>query len=382
VIRRPIVLALLALLAAGLALAACHKNPASETPVDEHGSPVYVDIGGGQFKLTKAYYDLALERAGPIFRGQFETPAGKRDYLDRLVYEAVYYLEGLRKKYDRKTEFKNLYNLRLFQGVLDEFRSDLRKKLVITDDQLRAEYDRLMKGKAGAKPFETMKTAVRNMLEMRLVEEAYQAKKQGLLKDWQIKYHYDLLNRLLPSKPNPDDVPRLDEVLAEGANGYKYTVGQLAKRIEELPEEVKQRLRQPGGDAKARLEFVVGVDVLFTWAVREGLDKTASYQLRKLIIEVVILSQITRAEIIGNDIVASGDEAKRYYDLHKHNFTRSNGQVVPFEEVRAKILSDLTEHKRLDAMKSLAKSLMAHRFPTVYYEANIKKYLIGAPDAH
>jgi hypothetical protein len=366
-----------ALLVLLLAISACHKKPSEEMPVDEQGSPVFVDIGDGQFKLTKAYFDLALDRAGPIFRGQFTTAEGKREYLDRLVYEAIYYLEGKRRKYDRKPEFKNMYNLRLYQGVLDEFRADLRKKANITDEQLRAEYDRIFKGKPGAKSFEELRHAVRNSLEQRLVEEGYQNKKQELQKEWQIKYHYDLLDRLLSSNANTEQAPRLDEVLAEGNNGYQYTVGQLVKRIEEAPEAVKQKLREPGNMSK-RLEFVVAEDVLFTWAVREGYDKTAGYQLRKLMIEVAALSQIARTEIIGHDIVATVEDARKYYQEHEREFSRPDGQMTPFEKVRDRLISTVTEKKRLEAMRSLAKSLMAHRFNTVYYEANIKKHLIGA----
>ena len=357
----------------------CSKKPADQMPVDETGSPILVDIGNGQFKLSMAYYELALNRVAPLFRGQFSTPEGKRDYLERLVYEGVYYLEGKRRKYDKKVEFKNTYNLRLYQGVLDEYRADIRKKTNPTDEQIQAEYDRTMKGKPYAKPLEQMKTAIRNSLIEKITDETFLAKREALMKEWQVKLHTELLDRLLPGT-KPEDMPRLEEPLAEGLNGYKYTVGQLAKRIEESPPSIREKLREPG-KMQARLEFVVGDDVLFTWAVREGYDKTAGFQLRKLMTEVIALSQITRKEILGTDVVATLEDAKKYYKDNPKKFDKPDGSQVPFEEVKDRVMAAATNEKQMEAMKSLAKSLMAHRFPTVNYEANIKKFLIGATDA-
>jgi hypothetical protein len=39
------------------------------------------------------------------------------------------------------------------------------------------------------------------------------------------------------------------------------------------------------------------------------------------------------------------------------------------------VAAQVTDKKREDATRSLAKSLMAHRYKTVYFEPNIKQHL-------
>lgn len=374
--KRGLIIVLFLLVFGALLIVGCHKNPANETPTDENGDPILVDIGG-QFQLTLPYFELSLDRVPIIFRGQFVSPEGKREYLERLAVEATFYLEGKRRKYYRKKSYQRTLELRLYAGVLKEYRQDLAKNVEVSEDEIKAEYERTVNEKwRKEKPYENYREGIRRGLELKKVEEAYQQKKQELLEQWKVVLHDDLLDRLDPEKTPPDQYPKLDDLLAESqAEGidYKYTVGQLLKRIDEAPEHAKEKLRK-NKDPKKMLEFVVGEDVLFTWAVQKGFDKTATYALRKKISEVAVLSLVTRREIVADDIEATQQEAKQYFEAHPEIFQRGNLERT-WEEAQGEAMRRATEDKRLEAMRSLAKSLMRHRYPTTYYEANIKAYL-------
>lgn len=350
----------------------CKSKTENTGAVDEQGQPILVDIAG-EFQINLPYFEMALERVPMIFRGQFATPEGKREYLERLAVEAIFYLEGVRRKYYRKKEYKDMYNLRLYAGVLEEVKVDMRKKVKIDEAEIRAEYERLIKKRRDERPYKDYRDGIERSMIERAVEKAYQEKKEELVSQWEIKFHYDLLDRLNPAEIEPEKLPKLDDVLAEGKKNYRYTVGQLLKRIEESPEHVREKLRD-GAKLRERLEFVVAEEVLFTWAVKNGYDKTASYSLRKTMIKVSTMSYITRKEIIADDIVATRAEAEKFYDENQREFTTPSG-LLPFDKVEARARSRATDFKRLEATRSLAKSLMAHRFPTNYFEQNIKKCL-------
>lgn len=276
----------------------CGKQAANQTPVDESGSPVLADLAG-QFQINKAYFDMAMDRVPIIFRGQFQDAAGKREYLERLVVEAIFYLEGKRRKYYRKKEYQHTLDLRLYAGVLDELRKDMESKIAVTEEEVRAEYDNTIKKDREKRTYENYREAIERGLVQKRLKEQYENKKEELLKEWKVVFHEDLLERMDPATTPQDQLPKLEDVLAEGEN-YRYTVGQLLKRIDQAPEDAKEKLRQ-NKEPKKLLDFVVREDVLFTFAVRQGLDKTASYAMRKQIMEVATLSLITRREVISSD---------------------------------------------------------------------------------
>lgn len=348
----------------------CAKQTANQMPVDESGSPILVDLAG-QFQISKAYFDMALDRVPIIFQGQFQDAAGKREYLERLVVEAVFYLEGKRRKYYRKKEYQHTLDLRLYAGVLDELRKDMESKIPVTEEEVRAEYDRTIKKNREKRTYENFHDAIERGLVQKRLKQQYEDKKEELLKEWKVVFHYDLLARMDPATTPQDQLPKLEDVLADGEN-YRYTVGQLLKRIDQAPEEAKEKLRQNKNPDKM-LDFVVREDVLFTYAVRQGLDKTASYAMRKQIMEVATLSLITRHEVISDDIVATIEEGKKVYEENPALFTRGTSSI-PWEEAKDRAMAEATARKKLEAGRTLAKSLMRHRYPTTYYEANIEKY--------
>lgn len=354
-----------------LLLTGCAKQTEKQMPTDETGQPILADLAG-QFQVTKPYFDMALQRVPIIFRGQFLDAAGKREYLERLVVEAVFYLEGKRRKYYRKREYQHTLDLRLYAGVLEELRKDMESKIKVVEEDVQAEYDHTITKNREERTYEKYHDAIERGLVQKKLKQDYESKKEELLKEWKVVLHYELLDRMDPATTLQEQLPKLEDVLAEGEN-YRYTVGQLLKRIDQAPEDAKEKLRQ-NKNPKKMLDFVVAEDVLFTFAVRQGLDKTASYAQRKQMIEVATLSMIARKEIISLDIVATVEEAKKVYEENPAMFTRGRSSI-PWEEAKDRATVEATARKRLEAMRTLAKSLMRHRYPTKYYEANIEKYL-------
>jgi hypothetical protein len=305
-------------------------------------------------------------------RAQYLSAEGRREFLRKLAIEAVFYLEGRRRKLYLNKDFRKTLQLRLYTVWIEEARQELLKDIKVGDDEVKADYEEGYKDKARF-PFDKVKEEIRMRLLERKLDEAYQAKKDELRAKWKVKANYDLFAQLTPENlKEAANLPSPDATLAEG-DDYKYTVGQFLQRLDIAPQEMREKMRHHPNPTKL-LDYVIGEDLIYAWAKKEGFDKNIDVDLRKKLIEVGTLSQTTRQEIVGRDIFATPAEAKTYYREHQKDFVR-DGQQLPFEQVKDQLVARVTDKKRDEATRSLAQSLMRHRYPVVYFEPNIKKCL-------
>jgi hypothetical protein len=357
---------------AALALAACMGPKSTQAPRTKDGKPILADIGDGKFQITLPYFEMAMTRVPVSSRYQYLTPEGKRQFLEMLAIEATYYLEGVRRKVFRQREFRNMLKLRLNAIMPEEARKELLKGITVTDDQVRAEWNAQITDKERY-PFESVKDQLRARMTEALLDKAVEAKREELRKAWQVKLRPDNLEKLSPKNLQDGAIaPALDDALAEGTD-YKYTVGQFLQRLDAAPADVREKIRKYP-DPTQLLSMAVDEDVLSAWAEKQGFQKNIDMELRKKIIEVGTLSFATRSEIVGRDIFATPGEAKAYFDKHRQDYAVGD-RMQTFPEVRDRVIAAVTEKKRDAATRSLAQSLMRHRFPIVYFEPNITNYL-------
>jgi hypothetical protein len=373
-VRKILFFAVFALLLATLFLAACSGPKVNQAPVTENGEPILADIDDGAFQITLPYFNAAIQRVPISNRAQYGTLEGKREFLEKIVVEAVFYLEGTRRKFFKKAEFRKTLRAHAYATTNDLGRNELAKKIEIGDDQIRAEYEKFIKAKEGF-PFEQVKEEIRHRLLARQTEAAYQAKKKELAKAWHVKVDYEMLKRLNPFKlkeADKADLPKLDEALATG-DDYTYTIANLLMRLDETPAEQRQKLRDHP-DPKKIVDFILSEDLINTWVKREGLDTQGDVELRRKVIEVGTLSKVTRDEILGEDISASDRQARAYYKEHMKDLAWG-GEGPPYDAVSEIVQRLATEKMVDDATAGLAQSLMAHRYETTYFEPNITKHL-------
>ncbi|MDP8222045.1 MAG: hypothetical protein P9L99_01680 [Candidatus Lernaella stagnicola] len=338
----------------------------------EDGDPILADIGKGKFQVTHSYFEAAVSRVPIQNRAQYLTLEGKRDFLEKLVVESTFYLEGVRRKFFKKKAFRKSLRLHSYGAVNELAKVELLKDIKLTDEQVRAEYDRVVKDKEKY-PFAEHQEDTRHRLLGRMLDNAYNMKKRELAKEWGVKIDFELLSRFnVFQSEGKKDWPKLEETIATGQD-YQYTVGNLLMRLDETPPETRKLLRKHPNPKKV-VEYIIGEDIIHTWVKREGWDSGPEFETRKKIVEVGTLSRVTREEILGEDIKASSNNARAYYEAHKDELS-FGGDPPPFDSIRDVMIERATEELRVEATRSLAQSLTAHRYPVVYFEPNIKQYL-------
>ena len=96
----------------------------------------------GDSKITVEEFESRLEKIPPFYKKRLSTTEGKKDFLDRMVLEEIYYIEGLRRGLDKDPEFveqleaikKNILASKIKKEILEE-------DVTPTDEEVRQAYE-------------------------------------------------------------------------------------------------------------------------------------------------------------------------------------------------------------------------------------------------
>lgn len=407
-----------------LLLLGCRGEPKeTDAPMADDGSPILADVAQ-KYQITLPFYQLAFSRVPIAERAKFLGLEGRTLFLEKLAIEAVYYLEGVRMKFFSSKDFMRQRKIRMQQILNDEVRRITAEKLKIEDAEILAEYHRLVKDDR-AIPSDLIKEELRLWLLSKAVDRTYEAKKTQLIQDWGVQFDYATYFSLNLNRPDdPQDRPKVNMPLATGKD-YVYTVGQYLERVLlSSPEKLQEGFNnpQPRGvlmalfredlihrryKLKQMLGRLVGEDLLTRWAQSEGLEATPEYTLRKELIDFGTLSFMTRENLVRQEIQANEKDIRAYYNrlteayeikrklylgegdltlielvaanekLNLETFYRwmAAGGPPPFEAIKEELKAGAVKLKRDEAVRSMSKSLMKHRYITVYFQKQIEQNL-------
>jgi hypothetical protein len=156
------------------------------------------------------------------------------------------------------------------------------------------------------------------------------------------------------------ETQRTGGVVVARIGDREITMDDLENEIEKLPPSVQAQFK----DKASKLRFLqqyVGAELLYDTALRRGFDKDkdvteGAFQMKK---QLMINKLLT--EQIPQNIEASENEIKLYYDAHKEDFADKK-----LDEVRPQIESELKRQKQQEAYNKLVTKMMEAEKVKIY----------------
>jgi peptidyl-prolyl cis-trans isomerase C len=130
-----------------LALSACNANKADKPAAAASTSPAEVTVNGAV--ITQAAVDMVLKQR---LNGQPAPPQARQAIVDSLVLQTVVAQEAAKLGLDKNPEFLAEMETIRTSALANAYVEDYVKKNPVTDDMLKAEYERL-KTSAGGTEF-------------------------------------------------------------------------------------------------------------------------------------------------------------------------------------------------------------------------------------
>lgn len=126
-----------------LVLGACNLN--QQTPTSPSAAKDTVEANVNGIPINKSRVDLIARQGGD---GQSEDPQVRKEVVDQLIMQTLIANEAQKKGLDKSAETVEQIDLNRQSILADAYVQDFVKNLAVTDDTLKAEYERF-KGTIG-----------------------------------------------------------------------------------------------------------------------------------------------------------------------------------------------------------------------------------------
>ena len=334
------------------------RPDATEISNDDPENPILAKIG--DVIIDREYFEASLALLPPALYDRYSIPLHFREFLDELVIQEIYYLEGKRRFYDKKPDYLNLRD-RAKRAALTEYvlEKEVQKTAPVTDQDVRTAYDANPEDyrdtDKGQLTFDQTRRMVRHRLERARKEQMFHQVGQTLKKRFSVRFNFEGLK--LGNERSLTPVVEsgimtwtfLDFVVKARDAGYKQSLKDFEGRKRILNQMVLERLFHDN-------------------SLADEVDREKAFLDRVEVLSHFILASYTKNKVVGSDIEATSEQVKAYYELHPELFTNASGERIAFDIVKPKVKELATAHQRAQALSELSYAISRDRFLPVVYE--------------
>lgn len=287
------------------------------------------------FHITKNQKMLTQEKEKTI---SFED---LKNLLDKLIEDRLIIREALQMGLDEDPNFKKALNeYILSESVRKLYEEEIRKKINITDDDLKSLYHNMTGKEVSDEEFPKIKGALEKKLRREREEELSKDYLSMLRQRYLVKINHELLKEVDLNGTTTEIVEkRGNEVIVE-IDDEKMTLSEFINLSKNYSDKDKDRILNNLIDRKLIEKEALKRNYINDSNFKKGVDHFKRLLLRNLFIQKVIIPQIIITE----------EDLKRYYEENKDKFK------VPVRYYLAQITTNSTKEAQeiMNALKNNA----------------------------
>jgi peptidyl-prolyl cis-trans isomerase C len=287
------------------------------------------------FHITRNQKMLTQEKEKTI---SFED---LKNLLDKLIEDRLIIREALQMGLDEDPNFKKALNeYILSESVRKLYEEEIRKKINITDDDLKSLYHNMTGKEVSDEEFPKIKGALEKKLRREREEELSKNYLNMLRQRYLVKINHELLKEVDLNGTTTEIVEkRGNEVIVE-IDDEKMTLFEFINLSKYYSDKDKDRILNAWIDRKLIEKEALKRNYINDSNFKKGVDHFKRLLLRNLFIQKVIIPQIIITE----------EDLKRYYEENKDKFK------VPVRYYLAQITTNSTKEAQeiMNALKNNA----------------------------
>ena len=281
-------------------------------------STVVADYKGG--KITMGDLNERLSQIPPMYKSKYTTIDGKKELLDIISIEEIFYLEALAQKVMEQDDFTERIADQIKTAYFSEYRKELLKDGVTFTTEEKKAYFKENHEQFKDRTYEEAEKQIESRLQPEKENAFIEAKKQELLNKFKVEINYDLLADINITSPDSNETIINEKVISSSNAKIERSVGNIIAHLEILPERTQAALRSEAG-LKRHIEELAKSDVFYVDALQNGLDKNP--------IILKIVNQIERNMalrtvynlLVVEAIDTSEEKVKEYYNENIDQFS-------------------------------------------------------------
>ncbi len=233
-------------------------------------STIVADYKGG--KITMGDVNNRLSQIPPMYKSRYTTIEGKKELLDMICIEEVFYLEALAHNVLEQKEFTERIADQIKSAYFSEYSKELLKDGVSITTEEKKAYFAENHDQYKDRTFSEAEKMIETKLKPEKENAFIETKKQELFTKLNVEINYDLLVKINISALDSNEVIINEKVVSSTNPKINRTVGDIIAHINILPKRSQMALHSEDG-LKRYVDELTRSDVFYVEALANGLDK-------------------------------------------------------------------------------------------------------------
>jgi peptidyl-prolyl cis-trans isomerase C len=230
---------------------------------------VIAEFNGG--KITMGDLDEKISKIPAMYQTKYNSVDGKKDLLDIMCTEEIFYLEALKQNMDKDENVMESIETQQKSNYAREFKKDLQSNYKASDDEKReyfVEHQDEFKGKS----FEEAASDLDRVFNSTKLKEYIENYKNDLISKYNVQINDSILEKMnLDSLEANSHLE--NEILIDSSNPQiKETLGQYISYLIQIPNPYRSNILKVD-ELKKSLEQRVETSVFYQAALEQGYDK-------------------------------------------------------------------------------------------------------------
>jgi hypothetical protein len=290
------------------------------------GSPVIAEFDGGS--ITLAQLEVRITMLPPIYQPKYSTPEGKKDLLNDMCTEELFYLEALAHNVKSDPRYFNQIDNQIKSVYYGEFRKDIfAKEIQYTEAEKKAyfnENSQLFPGRT----YSESETDIERRLRPAKEQELINLYKQKFSEKYAVSFNDEAIMNF--NIAFPDSHLQDNEIILVNSSDedIKITAAELANSWSEIPEQNRTALTT-NENLKKYLENKTDLELFFKEAVAAGLEKNEYVQSTIEQIHRNMMLRTIYNQLVVDPINLDSKSLRNYYKANISQFSSN-----PYRKIR------------------------------------------------
>ena len=281
-------------------------------------STIVASYKGG--KITMGDINERLSQIPPMYKSKYSTIEGKKELLDIISTENIFFLEVLDQKIMEQDDFTDRIADQIKAAYFTEYRKELLKEGISFTIEEKKAYFSENHNQYKERTFEEAEKMIEAQLKPEKENVLIETKKQELFNKSNIEINYDILTNINITAPDSNETIIDENVISSSNPKINRTVKQIIAHLDILPQRTQVSLSTEAG-LKQYIEELAKSDVFYLDALANGLDKNPEILTLVNQIERNMALRTIYNKLVVDAIDTSEEAVIKYYDENIDQFS-------------------------------------------------------------
>lgn len=279
---------------------------------------VVAEFDGG--KITMGQLEERLSKIPPMYQPKYSNEEGKKQLLDMLCTEEVFYYEALQRNIGEDEKFFSRIEGQIKTAFFNEYNKELSaSNITFTNDEKNAYFKENLEMFAG-RTYEESENEIEQRMRPQKEKDFMSEKTDKLNTKYKVEINYDLLEKINLVHVDSNDVI-IDEILVSSTDPtLQKTVKDILDGYDVIQPSAQISLQNPQA-LKNYIDNMVKLDVFYKDAIENGFDKNEAIQEIVKQIKRNMMMRTVYNTLVVDAIDNSDENAQEFYNDNIEKFS-------------------------------------------------------------